>query len=307
MLARLGNRQQGPMRLPLEVILARSLLLSRVVFHILGPKRGVQKTSNGSDGARCVVHVHDRLRICGGDPYGSMNSACGRTADQERDFEPLPFHLRGHMDHLVQRGGNQPAEPDGIRTDFARGFQDSIAGHHHAKVDHLVVVASQHHADNVLADIMHIAFHGRRHQSPLGPQTARSLPLGLHEREQASYGLFHHARALYHLRQEHLPGTEQVADHVHACHERAFNDREGISEFLPSLFHIGFDVIRNPLYQGMREAFLDAPLPPLPSLAAPVSFCPKRSANRISRSVASGRRFKSTSSTSSSSSLSMSS
>ena len=41
--------------------------------------------------------------------------------------------------------------------------------------------------------------------------------------------LLHHARALHDLRQEHLAGAEQVADDVHAVHQRAFDDLDGRS------------------------------------------------------------------------------
>jgi hypothetical protein len=43
--------------------------------------------------------------------------------------------------------------------------------------------------------------------------------------DQVGHGLLHHARRFHHLRQEHLAGAEQVADHVHAVHQRAFDHR----------------------------------------------------------------------------------
>jgi hypothetical protein len=36
-------------------------------------------------------------------------------------------------------------------------------------------------------------------------------------------GLLHHAGGFHHLRQEHLARAEQVADDVHAVHQRAFD------------------------------------------------------------------------------------
>ena len=48
--------------------------------------------------------------------------------------------------------------------------------------------------------------------------------LRLHERQQVGDRLLHDAGALDHLRQEHLAGAEQVADDVHAVHQRAFDD-----------------------------------------------------------------------------------
>jgi hypothetical protein len=40
---------------------------------------------------------------------------------------------------------------------------------------------------------------------------------------QVGHGLLHHARGLDHLGQEHLAGAEQVADDIHAVHQRAFD------------------------------------------------------------------------------------
>ena len=42
---------------------------------------------------------------------------------------------------------------------FARGFQDRLAGHHHAQINDLIAITLQHDADDVLADIVDIALH----------------------------------------------------------------------------------------------------------------------------------------------------
>ncbi len=38
--------------------------------------------------------------------------------------------------------------------------ENFFARHHHAEVDHLVIVAAEHDADDVLADVVHVAFDG---------------------------------------------------------------------------------------------------------------------------------------------------
>jgi hypothetical protein len=54
--------------------------------------------------------------------------------------------------------------------------------------------------------------------------------------QQVGDRLLHDARRLDHLRQEHLAGAEQIADHVHAVHQRAFDDLQGgLIEFLARL------------------------------------------------------------------------
>jgi hypothetical protein len=51
----------------------------------------------------------------------------------------------------------------------------------------------------------------------------QQLLLGLDVGQQVGHRLLHHARALHHLRQEHLALAEEVADDVHAGHQRAFD------------------------------------------------------------------------------------
>ncbi len=67
----------------------------------------------------------------------------------------LAPHLRGDVDHLVQRRRNQTRQADHVRLRFAAvaGF---LAGHHDAQVDDLVIVAAQDHADDVLADVVDV-------------------------------------------------------------------------------------------------------------------------------------------------------
>ena len=51
------------------------------------------------------------------------------------------------------------------------------------------------------------------------------LALRLHERLEIGDRPLHRARALDDLRQEHLAGAEQIADDLHAVHQRPFDDR----------------------------------------------------------------------------------
>ena len=94
-------------------------------------------------------------------------------------------------------------------------------GHHHAEIDDLEVVALEHDADDVLADVVHVALHGGDDDAAVGARDA--VLLLLDERHEMRDRALHHARALHHLRQEHLAGAEQVADDVHAVHQRTFD------------------------------------------------------------------------------------
>ena len=72
---------------------------------------------------------------------------------------------------------------------------------------------------------------------------------------QVGHCLFHDTGALDHLRQKHLAVAEEVSDHVHTVHQRAFNhfDRplEGVPGFLGVLHDPGVDT----LDQGVLDTF----------------------------------------------------
>ena len=59
-----------------------------------------------------------------------------------------------------------------------------------------------------------------------------------HERHQIGDRLLHHARRLHHLRQEHFAVAEQVADDVHAGHQRAFDHVERALDRQPRGFGV---------------------------------------------------------------------
>ena len=97
------------------------------------------------------------------DLYRRMSQAGGGAADQQRLLHPQALHFAGNVAHLFQRGRNQPGQADDVDVLFPRGGENLVGRAHDAEVDDFVVVAAQHHADDVLADVVHVALH-RRHQ-----------------------------------------------------------------------------------------------------------------------------------------------
>ena len=77
--------------------------------------------------------------------------------------KPCALHFRRHVAHFIERRRDQSGQADDIRPLRSRGFQDLCRRHHHAEIDHLVVVALEHNADDVLADVVHVALYGRHH------------------------------------------------------------------------------------------------------------------------------------------------
>jgi len=112
--------------------------------------------------------VHRARRILRRDLHGGVRRAGGGAADQQRQGEAAAVHLPGDMHHLVERGRDEAGEADEIGLFFARGGEDLFAWHHHPEVDDLVVVAGEHDADDVLADVVHITLDGGHDDPALG-------------------------------------------------------------------------------------------------------------------------------------------
>ena len=148
-------------------------------------------------------------------------------------------------------------------------LQDLGRRHHDAEVDDLVIVAGEHDADDVLADVVDIAL-DRRHQDLAGSLALAIVDavggvrqfLGLHMRQQPGHRLLHDARRLHHLRQEHLSGAEQVADDIHAGHQRAFDDMQRALGGKPRLVGVGVDEFGDAVDQRVGNALLDRPVAP---------------------------------------------
>jgi hypothetical protein len=135
--------------------------------------------------------------------------------------------------------------------------------HHHAEVDHLEVVAAEHHADDVLADVVHVTLDGGHDDlAVVLAHVAGAQLFFLDEGQQVGDGFFHHAGGLHHLRQKHLAGAEQVADHVHAVHQRAFDHVERARRQLARFLGVLDDVLIDAVHQRVAEALAHGHLTP---------------------------------------------
>jgi hypothetical protein len=169
------------------------------------------------------------------------------------------------MGHFFERRGDQAGQADDVHLVLDRGFQDVVAGNHDAEVDDVVAVAAEHDADDVLADVVHVALDRRHQDLALAAQAGAGL-FRFDVGQQMGDRLLHDAGRFDHLRQEHLAGAEEVADVVHAVHQRAFDDGERRLAFGFQLgahfLGIGHDEIGDALDQRMFEALLDRAFAP---------------------------------------------
>ena len=217
-----------------------------------------QETRRHRHSTARVEDVHDRLAVVRRNLDGRMRLARGRATDEQRELEAQSLHLAGDVLHLVERGRDEAAQADEVGLLRHRAIENLLAWHHHAHVDDLVVITSQHDADDVLADVVHVALHGREHDFPLrlhGLAARRHLGLlGFHERREIRHGLLHHARGLHHLREKHFARAEQVADDAHARHERPFDDEQRLAQLGACLF----GVLLNPRIDASHHRVCEA-------------------------------------------------
>ena len=244
------ERQQRPALL-LGVLRAQPLLLLAVVGVERRPADRVEQVGDDADDAGGVEHVHRLAAVRGRDPHGRVLARGRGAADQQRQREPAPLHLLRHLHHLVERGRDQAGETDGVGARLDGGVEDRVARDHDAEVDHLVVVAAEHDADDVLADVVHVALDGREHDRPLRPAVARLLVL--HVRLQVRDRALHRARALDDLRQEHPAGAEEVADDLHPVHQRPFDHVERARRRRPRLLRVLLDEVDDPVHERVLE------------------------------------------------------
>ena len=275
--ARVGEGEPRLAVAPSLPLLPDLLVLRAHPARVGVPAVAVEQRPGDRDGARRVGDVHDRRGVGGFDLDRGVDAGRRRAADQQRRRHPLGLHERGDVDHLVERRRDQARQTDQVGVPLAGGLEDPCRRHHDAEVDHLVVVAAEHDADDVLADVVDVALHGRHHDRA-GPPS-RALALLLEVRDQVRDGLLHDPSALDDLGQEHAPGPEPVADDVHARHQRALDDVERPLRREPRLLGVLDDPGVDALDQRVRQSLVDREVPP----AEVVDGAGDRGAARVSR------------------------
>ena len=251
-------------------------------FLLVGGEQG------GGDGdrARGVEHVDHRAGVVLGDLDRGVGGGGRRAADQQRHGEAGFLHLLGDVDHLVERGRDEAGQADHVGAEFLGFREDFVAGNHHTHVGDFEAVAGEHHADDVLADVVDVALHRGDQEAAGGAAAAGEGDgfvmgefgifgedpgdvageelglLGFHEGRQPGDGLLHHAGGFHHLGQEHLAGAEEVADHAHAVHQRAFDHLERAAVFQAGFLGVLVDELVDALEQRVFEPLLDRLLAP---------------------------------------------
>ena len=107
---------------------------------------------------------------------------------------------------------------------------------------------------------MHIALHGRDDHFAVA---GAFLFAGLNVRFEVRHRLLHHAGGFHHLRQEHFALAEQIANDVHAVHQRSFNNFDRTRSLLARFLGIQLNKLGNAFHQRVFEALFHVPGAPL--------------------------------------------
>ena len=124
--------------------------------------------------------------------------------------------------HLLRGRDEQRAEADRRRVVLLGGLDDRLDRDLLAEVDDRVAVVREDRVDERLADVVHVAEHGREHDRAL--RVALELvEVVLELRDRA----LHDLGALQHERQDQLAGAELVADLLHRRQQHLVERRDG--------------------------------------------------------------------------------
>ena len=106
------------------------------------------------------MNVNHRTRDHRFNLDGSVGPRCGCTTDQQRCADAAPFHLACDVNHLIETWRDQTRQADDGYLVLECGLENPFAADHHAQVDHVVPIATQDNADDVLANIVNVTFDG---------------------------------------------------------------------------------------------------------------------------------------------------
>ena len=212
-----------------------------------------------------------------GELDGGMLLGGGGAADEQGRVDARAFQFLGDGDHLVERGRDQAGQADEVGLQALGLGDDLLGGRHHAEVGDGVVVAGEHDADDVLADVVDVALDRRDEEGALGG--AADL-LGGHEWLEVGDRGLHDLGRLHHLGEEHLTLAEEFTDDAHTVHQRAFDDEQRLAQLEAGFLGVGDGMVVDALDQGVFEAGFDAELAPFVLLGGVGAFGLRRGETR---------------------------
>src|SRR2546422_341 len=126
-------------------------------------------------------------------------------------FFPCPFFSPRFFFSLSGRPSSSPLCPPPPSPPATNSTTSSVRRLLDPEVHHTKTIVRQNDVDQILADVVDVAFHSRQNDG----RFLRSCFL-LHLRFEISDRLLHHTGCVEHRRQLHLSRAEQVADGLHS-------------------------------------------------------------------------------------------
>ena len=87
----------------------------------------------------------------------SFRRGCATNHQWQVEIEPLHFTRNVH--HFIKRWCDQTRKTDDVDVLFFGDFQNFLGRHHNPKIDDFKVITLKHHTNDVLTNIVYIAFH----------------------------------------------------------------------------------------------------------------------------------------------------
>ncbi len=218
----------GRQRLGLGALLAHHPRLVADLGHELLARLALDELVHHGEALEGVLAVEDAglVDVLGLAPAGVEDApaevAVDRgAADEHRHLEALLVELLDGERHLLRRRHEQRAQADRRRVVLLGGVEDRADRDLLAEVDDGVAVVGQDRVDERLADVVHVAEHGREHDGAL-----RVALDAVEELLELGHGALHDLRALQHEGQDQLAGAELVADLLHGRQQHVVERRD---------------------------------------------------------------------------------
>ena len=174
------------------------------------------------------------------------------AADEQGNFDARVFQIVGGDHHLLGAFHQQTGQADGVRLVLAVGFDQIFRRNLDAEIDDVIAVIFQNDFDQILADVVHVAFDGG--ENDLAALGGVGL---LHELLEVTDGGFHGFRRLQHLGDDQFVVVEEAADFGHAGHQRAVDDIERRGAFGALAVEVGDQAVAGAFDDVVGEALVE--------------------------------------------------